>query len=93
MAKGSAPNLINYLEEVEKASPRILNAYINQVQTFQPNDHLTKRLALEERHASQISKTFKEARLILTLHKRPIFPSPSLTITLFSLPPNSEMRW
>ena len=31
MAEGSDLNLTNYLEEVEKASPGILNAYIKQV--------------------------------------------------------------
>jgi hypothetical protein len=34
MAEGSDLNLTNYLEEVEKASPGILNAYIKQVWTF-----------------------------------------------------------
>jgi hypothetical protein len=34
MAEGSDLNLTNYLEEVEKASPGILNAYIEQVWTF-----------------------------------------------------------
>jgi len=34
MAEGSDLNLTNYLEEVEKVSPGILNAFIKQVWTF-----------------------------------------------------------
>ena len=34
MAEGSSLDITNYLEKVEKASPRILNAYIKQVWTF-----------------------------------------------------------
>ena len=55
MAEGSDLNLTNYLEEVEKASPGILNAYIKQVWTFPTQN-------LEDINRFHVDMTFSAAK-------------------------------